>query len=505
MVRRRWRRTWWQCLSASLVGGGLVLVFFLWWLSPAATGQAPASSTLVFLGVFAAWVGVLTPLTSVQDRRRTEAVVAWLDRGRPPNARGRAVVLAEPSRQAQTTLAVWTGGSVLFAAVYGWYTRDLGQSAVLLLGAELAALNISALSFLVCERGLRPLAALALEDGLPGGPASLSVRWRLQAAWLAGSGIPLLGIALALVWQSHVGHTDMTGPLWALVVTGLGAGWLVVGTAARSVAEPLESVRAGLLRVQTGDLDVAVAVDDASEIGLLQHGFNRMVTSVRENRRLQDLFGRHVGDDVARRALDGAVDFRGELGEATIVYVDLIGSTGLVERQSPHQVMALLNTMFDAVVRCVSAEGGWVNRFQGDAALCVFGPPAPPTPDHAARALRAVEALQRELASLRSSWPDLDAGIGVSSGTVVSGNLGADARYEFGIVGDPANEAARLSDSAKLRPGRVLAAASTVAGAGGVVGTGWRACDMLTLRGRATPSEVYEPASYERWGVGGGG
>lgn len=502
MVRRLWRRTWWECLGTSLLGGGLCLAYFLWWLSPAATGQAASSSTSTFLVVFVAYIGVLAPLTSAQDRRRTEAVVSWLDKGRPPNARGRAVVLAEPARQAGTTLAVWAGGSVLFAATYYWYTRKAWPAAVLLLGATLAALTVSALSFLVCERGLRPLAALALEDGLPAGPASLSVRWRLQAAWLAGSGLPLLGIALALVWESHVGRTDMTGPLWALVVSGLGAGWLVIGTAARAVAEPLEAVRAGLQRVQTGDLEAEVAVDDASEIGLLQHGFNRMVASVRENRRLTDLFGRHVGEDVARQALDGEVDFEGEQGEATIVFVDLIGSTSLVERRSAHDVMALLNTMFAAVVRCMDAEGGWVNRFQGDAALCVFGPPAP-TPDHAARGLRAVEALQRELAALRASWPDLDAGIGVSSGTVVTGNIGAAARYEFGIVGDPANEAARLSDEAKRREGRVLAAASTVAAAGVEVGGRWRACDVLSLRGRAAPSQVFEPASHVRRTTGG--
>lgn len=495
-MRRRWRRTWWACLFVSIGGGSLCLPFFLLWLSPETTGHAGRSSTVAFLVVFVIYIGVLAPVTSAQDRRRTAAVESWLDRGRPPNARGRAIVLREPWRQATTSFLIWSGGSIAFAAIYFFFVGDLVRSLVLLVGAELGGLNIGATAFLVCERGLRPLAALALEDGLGGhgAPRSLSVRSRLLVAWVTGSGIPLLGIALALVWQSFVGHTDMTGPLWALVITGVFAGWVVVGTAARAVAEPVERVRAALLQVRTGDLDASVAVDDASEIGLLQTGFNRMVASLRENRRLHDLFGRHVGAEVARQAITRDVDFSGEAGEATIVFVDLIGSTAMVETRSAHEVMAYLNVLFAAVVRSVQHEGGWVSRFQGDAALCVFGAPAA-SPDHAARAVRAVEALCRELTALRAAWPDLDTGIGVSSGVVVTGNLGADSRYEFGIVGDPANEAARLSDEAKRRTGRVLASSATIAAAGDEIAARWRLCDVVSLRGRSTASLVYEPTA----------
>ena len=472
-----------MCLSYNLAGGGLCLVFFLWWLA------APASP-VAFIGVFAGYVVVGGIVASRQDRARADVVLAWLTQGRHPNAKGRAVVLGEPLRQAWTSLAVWVGGCVLFAATYVAYTDAVFRGAVLLAGALLGGMHIAAVVFLLCERGLRPIAGVALQDGLPGGPGWLSVQRRLQLAWASGSGIPLLGIAVALLWDGLLADdgADMMGPLWALVITGLAAGYLAITGAARAVAEPMSRVRSGLLQVQRGDLDAEVAVDDSSEIGMLQSGFNRMVLGLREAQRVNDLFGRHVGTAVARQAMAREVDFKGEMGEASILFVDLVGSTPLTEQGSPHDVMAMLNALFRVVVRTVEAEGGWINRFQGDAALCVFGPPAP-MPDHASRALRAAVRVRDDIDRLHAAFPELDVGIGVSSGMVVTGYLGADNRYEFGVVGDAANEAARLSDEAKRRAGRVLAAASSVAGAG----ADWTECATVQLRGRSAPSRVYEP------------
>src|SRR5207244_12623245 len=133
---------------------------------------------------------------------------------------------------------------------------------------------------------------------------------------------------------------------------------------------------------------------------------------------------------------------------ATAMFVDLVGSTALAEVLSPSEVVETLNTFFDAVTAAVGAEGGWVNKFQGDGALCVFGAPAV-QPDHAARALRAARRLHTELAEVGAAHPGLDAGIGVSSGQVVAGNVGTESRYEYTVLGGPVNEAARLSDVAK--------------------------------------------------------
>jgi adenylate cyclase len=139
----------------------------------------------------------------------------------------------------------------------------------------------------------------------------------------------------------------------------------------------------------------------------------------------------------------------------------------------------------------VSADGGWVNKFEGDGALCVFGPPGT-TADHAARALRATLAIRQALARAAPDHPQLSAAIGVSSGEVVAGNIGSPERFEYTVVGDPVNEAARLSELAKATPGRALASGRAVKAAG-AEGRRWRPAGTETLRGREQPTELYQP------------
>src|SRR5215212_3246023 len=94
-----------------------------------------------------------------------------------------------------------------------------------------------------------------------------------------------------------------------------------------------------------------------------------------ERERLRDLFGRHVGGHVARAALAGDLATEGEEREIAALFIDLVGSTAMAWERPPRQVVSLLNAFFRVVVQVVEAHGGVVNKFQGDAALCVFGAP----------------------------------------------------------------------------------------------------------------------------------
>jgi adenylate cyclase len=216
-----------------------------------------------------------------------------------------------------------------------------------------------------------------------------------------------------------------------------------------------------------------------------------MVAGLRERQRLADLFGRHVGTEVAQRAIQQGSGIESEQREASVLFVDLIGSTAMAEVLSPHEVVRTLNAYFDAVVRVVSDEGGWVNKFEGDGALCVFGAPAT-QPDHAARALRSARALRRELGALASAYPGLDAAIGVSSGVLVAGNVGTEQRYEYTLIGRPVNEAARLTDLAKGRPGRVVAGQGATERAGDE-SQKWASLGTVALRGQSSPVAIFEP------------
>src|SRR5205823_8023435 len=196
---------------------------------------------------------------------------------------------------------------------------------------------------------------------------------------------------------------------------GLVSGLAFTLVGARTVADPMTDVRRAMVRIAAGELDAELPVDDDGEVGLLQAGFNHMASGLRERERLRELFGGYVGEEVARRALESGVSLEGEERDVSVLFVDVVGSTALAERRPPVEVVALLNRFFDAVVRVVDNEDGWVDKFEGDAALCVFGAPVPQA-DHAARALRAAVAMRDALRAIEG----LDAGIGVSSGTAVA-------------------------------------------------------------------------------------
>ena len=130
-------------------------------------------------------------------------------------------------------------------------------------------------------------------------------------SWGLGAGIPMLGIALAYLGvQAKDFDTVRRTVLTAAIISVL-AGAVIARLMARAVVRPLDEVRHAMTRVQAGDIDVKVEVDDASEMGLLQAGFNDMVAGLQERAVLEDLFGRHVGIDVARQAMDRGIGLSG--------------------------------------------------------------------------------------------------------------------------------------------------------------------------------------------------
>src|SRR5438132_13920477 len=112
--------------------------------------------------------------------------------------------------------------------------------------------------------------------------------------------------------------------------------------------------------------------------------------------------------------------------------------------------------------------------------------------DHATRALRAPRTIRRAILAFSATQVGIDAAIGVSSGSAVAGNVGAEQRYEYTVIGDPVNQAARLTDEAKHRMGRVLASEEAIARSDGEARS-WVVADELQLRGRTEPTLVYEP------------
>jgi adenylate cyclase len=148
-------------------------------------------------------------------------------------------------------------------------------------------------------------------------------------------------------------------------------------------------------------------------------------------------------------------------------------------------MVGLLNRFFEVVVEATSAEGGLVNKFEGDAALCVFGAPT----EHADAAGAALRAARRIRVAVAAAG-EVDVGIGVAWGPVVAGQVGAASRLEYTVIGDAVNEAARLTELAKAQPGRALASDEAVQAAAGEQ-EHWAPGERVVLRGRDVPTSTW--------------
>jgi adenylate cyclase len=474
---------------ANLLGAALVAVF-LFYVVPMPGDHPAAHERHVLWAIIGVFTAAGWGVSEAVGRSMCRPIKCWLEDDREPDESERRRTIRFPFLEARKDFLIWLAGAVVFMAIDFQFSFAAGilTGLVVVLGGLLAA----ALGYLIVEQIMRPITAHALEADVPERPLIPGVAVRMWLAWEFGTAIAVWGIVVVAI--AYLSGAHMSGHRLAVSVIFLAGIALTVGLAiqlitTRSISHPIRAMQRAFARVEAGDADVRVRVDDGSEIGLLQAGFNRMTAAVRERDRIRDLFGRHVGEEVARSALARGLELGGEAREAAVLFVDVIGSTSLAARRDAREVVATLNRFFGIVVEVVTLHGGWVNKFEGDAALCVFGAPSE-HPDAAAAALAAGRELRRRL---RAELDGVEAAIGLSAGTVVAGNIGAKHRYEYTVIGDPVNEAARLTELAKSRPSRLLASEAIVRRAGAPEANRWLVGEPIVLRGREAATRVAAP------------
>ncbi|PJE11007.1 adenylate/guanylate cyclase domain-containing protein [Mycobacterium sp.] len=423
--------------------------------------------------------------------RGTVEALRWAIEERKPTDRDGRNTFMAPWRVAMGHLILWGIGTVLTTVLYGM--ADTMFIPRFLVAVSFCGLLVSTGSYLLTEFALRPVAAQALEAGPPPRRLAPGIMGRTMMVWLLGSGVPVVGIGLMAFFEMTL--KNLTQTQFAVGVLIISAATLIFGfillwILAWLTATPVRVVRAALKRVEQGDLRGDLVVFDGTELGELQRGFNAMVDGLRERERVRDLFGRHVGRDVALAAERERPKLGGEERHVAVIFIDIVGSTKLVTSRPPVEVVHLLNQFFTIVVEEVDRHHGLVNKFEGDASLAIFG-----APNHLDSPEDEALACARTIADrLAQEMPELQAGIGVAAGTVVAGNVGAKERFEYTVIGEPVNEAARLCELAKSRPGKLLTSAQTLDGAGEQETARWTLGRSVKLRGHDQRTKLASPA-----------
>jgi adenylate cyclase len=482
-LSRRTSRRLTSALIIANVGGALDVFYFLTYLLPVQGGADPARSRLLNALVFVPLLGAGVLIGKHVGLRIGRPVITWLESEQPPTDAARRAALRQPLWLMYLNGSIWLTSAAVFGLLN--LTTSPRAGGEIALTIVLGGFTTCTICYLLAERIMRPVVSRAMDGATEPPPVLLGVKPRLLLAWGVGSGIPLVAIGMSLLDPSDGDGLGRNGILF-LVLLGLTVGFFSITAAAGAVSDPVRSVAGALREVGQGRLDASVPVYDASEVGRLQSGFNAMVEGLREREQIRDLFGRQVGDDVARLALEHGAVLGGEVRDVAVLFVDIVGSTELAEQLDPQEVVRRLNAFFAVVIDVVQEHGGWVNKFEGDAALCIFGAPVA-LPDPETSALAAARELACRLQPLA-----VDAAIGVAAGPVVAGHVGAERRFEYTVIGDPVNVAARLTELAKATDGCVLADAALLE-PGSEEAQHWIIGEPVVLRGRSSATTPARP------------
>ena len=330
----------------------------------------------------------------------------------------------------------------------------------LLAGSLLLWVYWLALRFFTTERLMRPaladISTMLPDHDAKSNPVRITLIRRLLVSVPAVTVIT--GAAVDGIVGDHTRHTVAAGAAASILVSVCIAGWMLV-LLAQSITEPIDELRAAATRVGYGDLQTRVPVVSVDEIGSLARSFNAMVAGLRERDHIRDTFGAYVDPVVAGHILaHGTALNEGEEVEITALFLDVRGFTGYSETHTASEVVAMLNRLFELVVPIVACHGGHVDKFIGDGLLAVFGTPQP-LPDHASQALAAATEICAAEAARTGDDPQI--GIGLNSGAVVAGNLGGAGRYDFSVIGDVVNVAARVESATRQTGDTILVSEQT--------------------------------------------
>ncbi|EKF01229.1 MULTISPECIES: GAF domain-containing protein [unclassified Tolypothrix] len=201
----------------------------------------------------------------------------------------------------------------------------------------------------------------------------------------------------------------------------------------------------------------------------------------------------HVAEQVMALGEDALMV--GERKEVTILFSDIRGYTTLTENLGAAEVVSLLNQYFETMVEAVFNHEGTLDKFIGDALMAVFGAPLPLTENHAWRSVQAALDMRQRLAEFNrrriiQSQPQINIGIGISSGEVVSGNIGSHKRMDYTVIGDGVNLSSRLEAVTKEYGCDIILSEFTYQLCSDRIWT--RQLDKIRVKGKYQAVNIYE-------------
>jgi adenylate cyclase len=222
----------------------------------------------------------------------------------------------------------------------------------------------------------------------------------------------------------------------------------------------------------------------------------RYVLEGQQKRFIRRAFGQYLHPEVVRQVADRPEMLRlgGRKMELTVLFSDVASFTGISESLPPEDLVHLLNRYLTRMTRIIMAEGGTVDKYEGDAVMAFWGAPVTAA-DHAVRACRAALRQQADLVQFRrkladEGGPDFRVRIGLASGPMIVGNMGSEDRFDYTVMGDTVNLGSRLEGVNKVYGTGILINQRGRELAGDAVE--FRELDLMRVKGKREPIHVFE-------------
>ena len=257
----------------------------------------------------------------------------------------------------------------------------------------------------------------------------------------------------------------------------------------RRISRPVRAIAAAARVVEGNRLDEVRRLRPSwlREMDDANRSFNRMVEGLRERQVIRQTLGRYVPEKVAHELLSAGGQIEPTEVRASVLFCDLVGFTSLTETLGPTGIVEVLNGWFSRMTEILERRGGTVIQFQGDALLATFNIPVA-DPEHARQAVGAALEMRAATRRISSEGRPLECRIGIATGAVVAGAVGASGRLSYTVYGDAVNLAARLEALNREHGTAVLLCGETAAAAEDLpiapAGT-------TTVRGQSVPTRVF--------------
>lgn len=299
-------------------------------------------------------------------------------------------------------------------------------------------------------------------------------------------------VVLALLTVLVLRH----GGIWASIVVPALMIAAYVGAAfylfhARSLHLPLVWPVAGFIVVEGGAF------------------LHRLVLELRAKNRITGMFGTYVSPDVVKQIIASGEEPKlgGEQAEITAFFSDIAGFSAFSEKLTAERLVHLMNDYLTEMTDILNYNGGTLDKYIGDAIVGMFGAPLP-LEGHAYQACRSALLIQKRQIALREKWrkegdwPDIvyemKTRIGLNSGLAIVGNMGSPRRFNYTMMGDIVNLAARSESGAKSYGVYTMITGETKALAQGFKDDiTFRFLDRIIVKGRSTPVEMYELVGFD--------